>query len=228
MIMAYDDDELLQLSGIQHFVFCRRQWALIHIEQQWTENERTFEGQQIHEKAHDPFDTEKRRDVIISRAMPIHSYELGLSGECDVVEFRKSNEGAVIFGREGLYQPTPIEYKRGEPKSNQSDEIQLAAQAMCLEEMLCCEISFGYLYYDKIKKRVKVEMTDEIRQQVKAMAEEMHDYARRGYTPKVKRTKSCNACSIKESCLPTLMKKNNVRQYIDEALFGEVQNEETS
>lgn len=182
----------------------------------------------IHEKAHDPFDTEKRKDVIISRAIPIHSYELGLSGECDVVEFRKAKDGAVIFGREGLYQPVPIEYKRGEPKSNQSDEIQLAAQAMCLEEMLCCEVSLGYLYYDKIKKRVKVEITDEIRQQVKDMAAEMHDYARRGYTPKVKRTKSCNACSIKEICLPVIMKKNNVKQYIDEVLFGEVQDEETS
>lgn len=225
---SYNEDEFLMLSGIQHFVFCRRQWALVYIEQQWIENERTFDGRQIHDKAHDPFDTEKRKDVIISRAMPIHSYELGLSGECDVVELRKSSDGVAIFGREGMYLPVPIEYKRGEPKENQSDEIQLAAQVMCLEEMFCCQIDCGYLYYNQIKKRIKVEMTDEIRQQVRNLAAEMHDYARRGYTPKSKRTKSCNACSIKEICLPALMKKSNVKQYIDENLFGEMQDEENA
>lgn len=226
--MAYNDDELLQLSGIQHFVFCRRQWALIHLEQQWLENERTFDGRQIHEKAHDPFDTEKRKNIIISRAMPVHSYELGLSGECDVVEFHKTSDGIVIFGREGLYQPVPIEYKRGEPKENLSDEIQLAAQAMCLEEMLCCEIDCGYLYYNRIRKRVKVELSGEIRQQVSDIASEMHDYFKRRYTPKVKRTKSCNVCSIKEICLPALMKKISAKEYIDNNLFGEMQNEENA
>lgn len=226
--MTYNDDELLQLSGIQHFVFCRRQWALIYLEQQWLENERTFDGRQMHEKVHDPFDTEKRKNIIISRAMPVHSYELGLSGECDVVEFHKTSDGIVIFGREGLYQPVPIEYKRGEPKENLSDEIQLAAQAMCLEEMLCCEIDCGYLYYNGIRKRVKVELSDEIREQTSDIASEMHDYFKRRYTPKVKRTKSCNACSIKEICLPSLMKKSSAKEYIDNNLFGEMQNEENA
>ena len=220
VIMMYNDDELLMLSGIQHFVFCRRQWALIHLENQWEENERTFGGSLMHEKAHDPFDNEKRKDVIITRAMPIHSYELGLSGECDIVEFHKAADGIQIFGWDGSYNPIPVEYKWGEPKENQADEIQLVAQSMCLEEMLCCKVTCGYLYYHSTRRRLKVEITEELRQNVSGIATEMHDYFRRKYTPKVRRTKSCNACSMKELCLPALMKNRSAGDYIDGNLFG--------
>ena len=160
----YEEDDFLQLSGIQHFAFCRRQWALAYIELQWQENVRTVEGKLLHEKAHDPSLMEKRGDVIISRAMPVCSREIGISGECDIVEFHRSPEGISLYGREGLYQVVPVEYKRGRPKENDVDILQLTAQALCLEEMLCCSIPFGYFYYGETRHRTKVEFSDEIRE----------------------------------------------------------------
>ena len=111
--MAFDEEEYLQLSGLQHFSFCRRQWALIHIEQQWAENLRTVDGRILHEKAHDSSLREKRNDRIITRDMRIHSRELGISGSCDVVEFQQAAEGISLPGQDGLWRPYPVEYKRG-------------------------------------------------------------------------------------------------------------------
>lgn len=217
----YEEEDFLQLSGIQHFAFCRRQWALAYIELQWQENVRTIEGRLLHEHAHDADLKEKRGDLIIVRAMPIHSRELGISGECDVVEFHKCQDGINLAGREGKYYVIPVEYRRGQPKINDVDMLQVTAQAMCLEEMLCCEISFGYLYYGETRHRQKVEFTDELRQRVKDMFEEMHQYYERRHTPKVKRTKSCNACSLKDICLPVLNKNRSVSDYINEQILEE-------
>lgn len=214
----YDEEDFLQLSGIQHFAFCRRQWALAYIELQWQENVRTVEGRLLHEKAHDPDRKEKRGDLIIVRAMPVHSRELGISGECDVVEFHKSEDGITIFGREGKYTVIPVEYKRGKPKESEMDALQVAAQALCLEEMLCCDIPYGFIYYGEIRHREKVEFTDVLRQKVKDMFAEMHRYYDQRYTPKAKRTKSCNACSLKDICLPMLDKKSSVKKYLDDKM----------
>lgn len=211
----YNEDEFLQLSGIQHFAFCRRQWALIHIEMQWKENLRTVEGQILHENTHNPEMNEKRGNVIVVRAMPVHSRKMGVSGECDVVEFHKSDKGAHINGREGVYMPVPVEYKRGEPKSDNIDILQLAAQALCLEEMFCTDINYGYIYYGETRHRLKVDFDDEIRNEVVKLFEEMHLYYRRGYTPKVKISKKCNACSLKDLCVPVLNKNKSVAEYID-------------
>lgn len=211
----YNEDEFLQLSGIQHFAFCRRQWALIHIEMQWKENLRTVEGQILHENAHNPEMNEKRGNVIVVRAMPVHSRKMGVSGECDVVEFHKSDKGAHINGREGVYMPVPVEYKRGEPKSDNIDILQLAAQALCLEEMFCTDINYGYIYYGETRHRLKVDFDDEIINEVVRLFEEMHLYYRRGYTPKVKISKKCNACSLKDLCVPVLNKNKSVAEYID-------------
>ena len=218
----YKEDDFLQLSGIQHFAFCRRQWALIHIELEWEENVRTVEGVLLHEKAHDASIKEKRGNLIITRALPIHSRELGISGECDVVEFHKSKEGITLSGIEGKYTVTPVEYKRGKPKNNDFDVLQVTAQALCLEEMLCCEIPFGYIYYGEIKHRIKVEFTEELRQKVKSMFLEMHKYFVQRYTPKVKISKSCNACSLKDVCIPKLNKELSVKKYIGKRLNEEV------
>lgn len=204
MKSEYQPDELLPLSGIQHFCFCRRQWALIHIEQQWQENVLTVEGKLMHNRTDDPFFSEVREGVITARAMPVASYRLGFSGVCDVVEFYLSSEGARLRGREGIYQPAPVEYKHGKEKRDQSDEAQLCAQAICLEEMLSVDIPVGYLYYGKIRRRVKIELTNELREFVHQMAQEMHGYFQRGYTPRVKPSKACRSCSLKDVCLPEL------------------------
>jgi CRISPR-associated exonuclease Cas4 len=220
-MMDYKEEDYLKLSGIQHFAFCRRQWALIHIENQWEENVRTVEGQIIHDKAHDKFSAEARGDILISRGMPIYSASLGISGECDVVEFHRSPEGINIAGKDGLFDVVPIEYKRGEEKQDEIDELQLATQAMCLEEMLCCTIPRGYLYYHETRHRVAVNISTELRKQVMEMLNEMHQMYHRGYTPHVKRAKKCNACSLKHICLPELSTVKSVRKYIEEYMTEE-------
>ena len=217
-IERYSESDFLMLSGLQHFLFCRRQWALIHIENLWVENIRTVDGTLMHERAHDAAFTEKRGNTIISRRMHIHSYPLGISGQCDVVEFHRSKDGISLHGWDGLWLPYPVEYKHGEPKENNCDAAQLCAQAMCLEEMLCCEIPQGALFYGKTKRRTVVAFSEALRTEVKAALKEMHALYRRGHTPQVKPTKSCNACSLKERCLPALMRKRSVRAYLEESL----------
>ena len=207
MTPEYTAAELLPLSGLQHFLFCRRQWALIHVERQWQENVLTAEGRIMHKRVDDPFFTETRKGVIIARAVPVASYQLGLSGVCDVVEFTEAAEGVKLPGREGLFQPAPVEYKRGKPKMEPSDEAQLCAQAICLEEMLVTTISTGYLYYGQTRHRVAIPLTAELREVVGRAAQEMHAYFKRGYTPRVKPFKGCRSCSLADVCLPNLQKK---------------------
>lgn len=210
-----DEDSYLMLSGIQHFQFCRRQWALIHIEQQWEENVKTVEGQHLHRKADKPFVREKRGNKLIVRAMPVKSKELKITGICDVVEFIQDDGGVEIQGAEGKYLPYPIEYKRGKPKMNDSDVLQLTAQAMCLEEMLLCEINIGFMFYNEIKHRVEVPLTVDHKNKVRSIVTEMHDYYNRQHTPKVKTGSFCKNCSLQNICLPELMNKRLVKSYIE-------------
>lgn len=219
--MEYQEDDYLMISGIQHFAFCRRQWALIHIEQQWAENVHTVVGELMHKKAHDPYVVEKRKEVLIVRALPVSSKTLGVSGECDVVEFHKCPDGVKLHGHGGLYQIFPIEYKKGKPKKSEEDILQLAAQALCLEEMFSCVIKRGAVFYGETRKREEITLTEELRQRVKTMFQEMRQYSQRSYTPKVKWSKSCNGCSLKELCMPVLGKTASVKDYIGRAIREE-------
>lgn len=169
----YSEDEFLMLSGIQHFAFCRRQWALIHIEQQWAENYRTIDGQIFHENAHNGAFSETRNGILIRRGLSVFSRTMGISGNCDIVEFHPSEEGISISKDSKRYLPVPIEYKRGEPKQYQADDLQLCAQAMCLEEMLLCKIEKGYLFYGETRRRTEVLFSSDMRSTVKAFCEEM-------------------------------------------------------
>lgn len=216
--MEYNEADYLQLSGIQHFRFCRRQWALIHIENQWAENSRTVGGEIMHERAHDSELRERRGDLLITRNMPVASPTLGVSGACDVVEFRRSDHGCTIAGESGSFQPYPVEYKHGAPRADMANELQLCGQAMCLEEMLCCDIPCGALYFGETRRRVEVNFTPELRQEVQDCLREMHALYQRGYTPRVKPTKACNACSLKELCLPKLMRTGSVKTYLRKSL----------
>ena len=214
----YRDEDLLPLSGLQHFAFCRRQWALIHVENQWQENLRTVEGQLLHQRAHNEALRERRGDTLILRGLSVVSHSLGLSGKCDVVEFHLAPEGVPLRGEDGLWLPYPVEYKRGRPKDHQADELQLCAQAMCLEEMLCCTIAEGALFYGEPRRRTIVFFSPELRQNVRDFSAEMHHYYRRGDTPKAKPGKSCHACSLKELCLPQLIRRGNVSAYLKQAM----------
>ena len=213
----YRDEDLLPLSGLQHFAFCRRQWALIHVEDQWQENLRTVEGHLLHQRAHNEALRERRGDTLILRGLSVVSHSLGLSGKCDVVEFHLTPEGVPLRGEDGLWLPYPVEYKRGRPKGHQADELQLCAQAMCLEEMLCCTIPEGALFYGEPRRRTPVAFSPALRQMVRDFTAEMHQYYRRGYTPKAKRTRSCNACSLKDLCLPQLARQGTVADYLGRA-----------
>lgn len=212
--MNWAEEDWLQLAGLQHFAFCRRQWALIHLEKLWAENLRTTEGDILHEHAHDASFSEKRGDLLVLRDLRVFSATLGISGACDVVEFRADPQGVALTGRPGTWQPYPVEYKRGEPKTTDADRLQLCAQAMCLEEMLCAAIPVGALFYGQTRRREVVELTPALRQTVRDMLAEMHGYAKRGYTPQVKTGKFCNACSLKELCLPGMLRKKSAAAYV--------------
>ena len=212
--MNIPEEDWLQLSGLQHFAFCRRQWALIHIENQWAENFRTVDGSLMHENAHDQGFRESRGDVLIVRGLAVHSARLGVSGQCDVVEFHRDPDGIALRDREGTWRPYPVEYKRGRPKDGQADELQLCAQAMCLEEMLCCAVPEGALYYGETRRRLEIQFAPDFRSQVQDDLAEMHELYRRRYTPKVKPSKGCNACSLKDLCVPKLMRAKKVSDYL--------------
>ncbi|MBB4822802.1 CRISPR-associated exonuclease Cas4 [Sporosarcina luteola] len=214
----YDASDSLSLSGIQHFRFCERQWALIHIEQEWEENVLTIEGNQLHERTDDPFIREKRKGVLYVRGLPVHSSKLGLTGICDVVEFHNDENGVSLNTEEGKYLPIPVEYKRGKPKKDQSDILQLVAQAICLEEMLICRVSQGSLYYHEIRRRVDIEITKELKEQVHETARRMHQYYDRRHTPSVKTGKHCKSCSLRHICLPELLSKESVSSYMKRML----------
>ena len=170
----YAEDDYLMLNGIQHFLFCKRQWALIHVENIWTENSFTAEGQVIHTKVDKPFIKEKRKDLIISRAMSVSSKNLGLSGRLDAIEFHKSDKGIELNNRKGLWQPIIIEYKRGKKKKYNYDNAQLMAQAICIEENFNIKLEYGYLYYNETDTREKVEFTEELRDLTTKAAQDMH------------------------------------------------------
>ncbi|KFI99085.1 CRISPR-associated protein Cas4 [Bifidobacterium stellenboschense] len=217
----YPEDDWLALSGLQHFAFCRRQWALIHIEQQWQDNYLTTAGSLEHERAHDYGESETRGDLLIMRDLRVFSRRLGITGACDVVEFRKSPDGVPLHGRNGTWSPYPVEYKHGRPKQQDADRLQLCAEAMCLEEMLACTIPEGALFYQQTKHRERVCFDSSLRERIVAMTHEMHDLINRGHTPKVRPSKSCRACSLRDVCLPNLVKTQSARQFIEDRLKAE-------
>jgi len=152
--------------------------------------------------------------------MKVFSKSLGVSGECDLVEFHADSQGIPLNGRSGLYRVVPVEYKRGAPKSHDADELQLTAQVMCLEEMLQTDIERGFLYYGETKHRKEVEFSEVLRDKVRKLLEEMHQYYHRGYTPRVKTGTKCKQCSLQNVCVPGMSSNDTVNDYI-EAMLGE-------
>lgn len=217
-MMGYKEDEYLMLSGIQHFEFCKRQWALIHIEQEWEENVLTIEGNYLHEKADDPSIREKRGSTIFVRALPVHSSTLGINGVCDMVEFTEDEKGVPLNNETGLFRVKPIEYKRGKPKTHQADTLQLVAQVMCLEEMLATTIDEAALFYHEIKRRQTIQISNDMKNKVKSIVEEMHHYYNRRHTPRVKTGRHCLRCSLRHICLPELLDREKVSTYMNRML----------
>ena len=218
------DEDCLLISGIQHFCFCRRQWALIHVENVWNENELTAEGRILHERVHDSAIATSRSGILVFRGLPVRSSRLRITGECDAVEFVPDSFGIAIKGKKGLWRAQPVEYKKGRPIANECDRLQLAAECVCLEEMLGCDIRKGYLFYFGTRHRQEVEIGDELREKLEDCVKEMWDYYERGYTPRVRVTKSCRSCSMAELCVPKLMAKDSSRS-VSEYISAHVREE---
>lgn len=214
------DEDYLLLSGIQHMAFCERQWALIHIEQVWADNAHTMEGKYIHERVDNPFEDETRKDIRVVRALPIVSNKLGLRGVADIVEFQRTENDLAgitvrLENRKGWWRLYPVEYKRGRPKPDDRDAVQLCAQAIALEEMFGVEIEKGFLYYAQTRHRVEIIFDQVIRIRVAQLCEKMHIMMSEGKTPKATKGKHCSLCSLKEICQPNLtISHRSVKDYL--------------
>lgn len=211
----YEEDQLLDLAGIQHFSFCPRQWGLIHVERVWSDNLLTVQGSLLHERAHDIGLRERRGDTIVVRGLAVHSFTLGVTGQCDVVEFHRDAAGHPLCGEDGRWVELPVEYKRGRSKANDADRLQLCAQAMCLEEMFSSQVPYGCLYYGATKSRERVELTAALREKASSLFQEMHRYTARGLVPKARKIPACRACSLVDLCIP---KQKSVKAYMADAL----------
>ena len=206
----YSDEELLPLSGIQHFYFCKRQWALIHVEQSWEESQRTAEGRVIHQRVDDPDFSEIRNGVTSLRSVHVVSRDLGLFGICDMVEY---------ILKDGTMNIWPVEYKVGKPKIDDRDHIQLCAQCICLEEMYDTQIDVAYIYYHARRRRSEVKITEELRDLSDQMSAEMHSLFDKGLTPPPIKNKRCILCSLNNICMPSLGKtRGNVEFFIENIL----------
>ncbi|WP_198159957.1 CRISPR-associated protein Cas4 [Brevibacillus parabrevis] len=205
-VTALEPDDYLMLSGIQHFAFCPRQWALIHVEQQWKENVLTTEGNDVHRMVDDPQFDETRGDKRVVRSMPLVSEALRVRGTADMVEFRRQEQPSpatvVLEGRAGYWSVIPVEYKRGKPKRDDRDALQLCAQAICLEEMMGVSISEGEIFYHEVRKREKIELTSGLRECVAKITVEMTKMHAESRTPKAVYKPHCRQCSLVSLCQP--------------------------
>lgn len=192
--IKFNEEDLVYISALQHLIFCERQWALIHLEQIWEESRLTAEGRQLHEKV-DASGAESRRTIKIARGVRLRSLSLGLTGIADVVEFHHSEKGKLTH----LY---PIEYKRGKPKQDLSDAVQLCAQALCLEEMLRTRVPKGAFFYGEIKRRIEIELDDLLRQKTIQYIKRLHELMKEKRTPIAKYEKKCDSCSLIQWCIP--------------------------
>ncbi len=206
----YSEDDLLMLSALQHLLFCPRQCALIHIEQQWAENLFTAEGRVLHERVHTAA-MESRRRIKVEFDVPLRSLRLGIIGRGDIVEFHMQDDKQWL--------PFPVEYKRGREKQDNSDKVQLCAQAICLEEMLNTTVPAGALYYGKKKRRMKIVFDQDLRQENTTTSAKLHGLIESGVTPEPQYRPACKSCSFVDTCLPQAMgKKNNVEKYMEKIL----------
>lgn len=208
----FSEDDLLPLSALQHLLFCERQCALIHVEGLWAENRLTVEGRHLHERP-DRGDTETRGPVRTERGVALRSLRLGLIGKADVVEFHHDLTSGV------LASVVPVEYKRGKPKRDNSDRVQLCAQGLCLEEMTGFSIPSGALFYGTPRRRTEVAFDRELRAITEEAARRLHEMISNGVTPHATREAKCDSCSLLHLCLPARTGgRRSAQRFVDHAL----------
>jgi CRISPR-associated exonuclease Cas4 len=219
----YSEDDLLPISGLQHLAFCERQVALIHIEGLWAENIYTAEGQILHEHVHEE-ENEALGNLRIARGLRLRSLRLGLVGIADVVEFHRvdvsqDKSSVELSGVQGRWQPFIVEYKRGLPKPDRRDEVQLCAQVICLEEMLHVEIASSAFFYGKPRRREDVNLDNSLREETETVAKRLHELVDSGKTPLVAYGEKCQRCSLIDLCLPKISHaKGGVENYLRRAI----------
>ena len=192
--------ETIPLSALQHWLYCPRQCALIHNEQVWAENRFTAEGQVLHKKANEGPD-EHRATGSILRHLHVSSEKLGLAGICDIVEIHPLK--SKISNPQSTQRVVPVEYKRGKPKAHRADEVQVCAQALCLEEMFGVSISVGLIFYGKARRRTEVPLDAPLRELTRATIAAVHEMKRTGLTPSAEyEARKCDACSLIDLCQP--------------------------
>lgn len=219
------------LSALQHYLFCPRQCALIHVEGVWAENYLTASGRQLHERV-DGGLRETRRDIHVATSLRLFSHRLGLTGVADAVEFRRVDAlvdahgvrlAAPLPGRDGLWRPFPVEYKRGKPKPHRADEVQLCAQTLCLEEMLGVAIPEGALFYGVTRRRLGVAFDLELRQVTEQTVAAVRGLLEKGETPSPVYTDGCPVCSLLAECCPDRVSAEmNIRAWIDRQICEEL------
>lgn len=229
----FSEDDLLPLSALQHFLFCPRRAALVHIEGIWDENRATAEGHLFHERVHKA-EGESRGDVRVARGLRLRSLRLGLTGVADVVEFHRLQNfipsenapgglqsGMVLAGVRGYWRPFPIEYKVGKLRHEKGYQVQLCAQAICLEEMLDVAVPQGALFYGKTARRLDVTFDDGLRMETEEAARRLYEILGSGNTPRVGYQKKCQECSLVSVCMPKITGvRRDVSSYLATALKG--------
>ncbi|EIL98036.1 CRISPR-associated protein Cas4 [Rhodanobacter thiooxydans] len=207
-----EDDDLIPISALQHYLYCPRQCALIHLEQQWAENRQTAEGRLLHLRADKP-KAERRRGVRTVTAMPLLSLELGITGKADMVEFHVSEAGERAF---------PVEYKRGKPKAHRADEVQLCAQALCLEAMLGTPVVAGALFYGQTRRRQEVAFDTVLRELTRQAIDDIRRMLASGKTPTATyEPKLCDRCSLIDACRPRLLVRRSIEAWLRRQLEDE-------
>lgn len=218
----YLEEELIPISALSDITFCERRAALHFIEGIWEDNLFTAEGTILHERVDDESATSVRGNIRIARSVWIRSLTLGLIGKADVVEYHKTETGGIkLKGVSGFWLPFPVEYKRGHMRHEQSFEIQLCAQTLCLEEMLNAKISCGAIFYGKTRHRLDLEFNESLRQETKDTALRLHEFIKEGKTPKPVYAPKCDSCSLVDVCLPKACgKKTSVNNYLKDIIEG--------
>lgn len=207
----FTEDELLPISALQHLAFCERQWALIHIEGAWAENARTSEGRLLHEKVHEE-EFESRGECRTVRSLRLRSFQLGLTGQADVVEFIQTSDGTTVI---------PVEFKLGKPKIDNCDEVQLCAQALCLEEMLHVQIEEGFFFYGRVRRRHQVLFSRSLRVETEKLSRTLHALYKDRKTPRAVYEKKCESCSLIDICMPKLVRRKSARSYLESIITEE-------
>lgn len=213
-----DDGDFIMISALQHYLFCPRQCALIHLEQLWSENFLTTAGKVLHDRV-DKRKHETRKDVHLATALRLINRQLQLTGVADLVEFHKTTDetiGIKLKTQSGYWIPYPVEYKHGKPKKHRADEVQLCAQALCLEEMLQVNIPKGALYYGETRRRTDVNFDQELRTLTTEIIYQIHELLRSGKTPPPNYTNACHSCSLIERCQPECVSSHkSAKAWID-------------